>query len=36
MSLGGIVLSKLIPVGGNKLDESIKLYVKKNVNSDHR
>lgn len=32
MSLGGIVLSKLIPVGGNKLDESIKLYVKKKYN----
>lgn len=29
MSLGGIVISKLIPVGGNKIDESIKLYVKK-------
>ncbi len=29
MSLGGIVISKLIPVGGSKLDESIKLYVKK-------
>lgn len=32
MSLGGIVISKLIPVGGNKLDESIKLYVKKKYN----
>lgn len=32
MSLGGIVLSKLIPVGGNKLDESIKLFVKKKYN----
>lgn len=32
MSLGGIVLSKLIPIGGNKLDESIKLYVKKKYN----
>lgn len=32
MSLGGIVLSKLISVGGNKLDESIKLYVKKKYN----
>lgn len=32
MSLGGIVLSKLIPVGGSKLDESIKLYVKKKYN----
>lgn len=29
LSLGGIVLSKLIPVGGNKLDETIKLTVKK-------
>lgn len=32
MSLGGIVLSKLIPLGGNKLDESIRLYVKKKYN----
>lgn len=32
LSLGGIVLSKLIPVGGNRLDESIKLYVKKKYN----
>lgn len=32
MSLGGIVLSKLIPVGGNKLDESIRQYVKKKYN----
>lgn len=32
MSLGGIVLSKLIPVGGSRLDESIKLYVKKKYN----
>lgn len=32
MSLGGIVISKLIPIGGNKLDESIKLYVKKKYN----
>lgn len=32
MSLGGIVISKLIPIGGNKLDESIKNYVKKNYN----
>ena len=32
MSLGGIVLSKLVPVGGNKLDESIKLFVKKKYN----
>lgn len=29
LSLGGIVLSSLIPVGGNKLDETIKLTVKK-------
>lgn len=29
LSLGGIVLSKLIPVGGSKLDETIKLMVKK-------
>jgi len=29
ISLGGIVLSKLIPVGGSKLDETIKLTVKK-------
>lgn len=32
MSLGGIVISKLIPVGGNRLDESIKSFVKKNYN----
>lgn len=32
MSLGGIVLSKLIPIGGNKLDESIILNVKKRYN----
>jgi rod shape-determining protein MreB len=32
LSLGGIVLSKLIPVGGNKLDESIKNIVKRNYN----
>lgn len=32
MSLGGIVISKLIRVGGNKFDESIKLYVKKKYN----
>ena len=32
MSLGGIVISKLIPIGGNRLDESIKSYVKKNYN----
>lgn len=32
MSLGGIVLSKLINVGGNHIDNSIKLFVKKNYN----
>lgn len=32
MSLGGIVLSKLVPIGGNRFDESIKLYVKKKYN----
>lgn len=32
ISLGGIVLSKLIPVGGNKMDESIILNVKKTYN----
>lgn len=32
LSLGGIVLSKLIPVGGNKLDEAIKNIVKKKYN----
>lgn len=32
LSLGGIVLSKLIPVGGNKLDEAIKGVVKKKYN----
>lgn len=32
MSLGGIVISKLIPVGGNKLDDDIMLYVKKDKN----
>jgi rod shape-determining protein MreB len=32
MSLGGIVISKLIPIGGSRLDESIKTYVKKNYN----
>lgn len=32
LALGGIVLSKLVPVGGNKLDESIKTYVKKKYN----
>lgn len=29
LSLGGIVLSKLIPIGGNKLDEAIKSTVKR-------
>jgi len=32
ISLGGIVLSKMIPVGGNRLDESIKNLVKKKYN----
>lgn len=32
LSLGGIVLSKLVPIGGTKLDESIKTYVKKKYN----
>lgn len=32
ISLGGIVLSKLITVGGNKMDESIILNVKKTYN----
>lgn len=32
LSLGGIVLSKLIPVGGNKLDDSIKNIVKRKCN----
>lgn len=32
LSLGGIVLSKLIPIGGNKLDESIKSMVKRKYN----
>ena len=32
ISLGGIVLSKLIPIGGNKLDEAIKGMVKKKHN----
>lgn len=32
LSLGGIVLSKLIPVGGNRLDESIKGMVKRKYN----
>ena len=32
LSLGGIVLSKLIPIGGNKFDESIAVNVKKRYN----
>lgn len=32
MSLGGIVLSKLIPVGGNKIDEALITCVKKKYN----
>lgn len=32
MSLGGIVLSKLIPIGGNRLDDSIITNVKKRYN----
>ena len=32
MSLGGIVLSKLIPVGGNKIDEALITCVKKTYN----
>lgn len=32
LSLGGIVLSKLIPIGGNRLDEAIKGVVKKRHN----
>ena len=32
LSLGGIVLSKLIPIGGNKFDEDIISSVKKNLN----
>ncbi len=32
ISLGGIVLSKLIPIGGNKFDESIQTIVKKTYN----
>ena len=32
MSLGGIVISKLIQIGGTKLDEDIMLYVKKTKN----
>lgn len=32
LSLGGIVLSKMIPIGGNKFDEDIILNVKKKYN----
>lgn len=32
LSLGGIVLSKLIPIGGRKIDETIKVFVKKRYN----
>lgn len=32
LSLGGIVLSKLVKIGGNTLDESICQYIKKNYN----
>jgi len=32
LSLGGIVLSKMIPIGGNRLDESIKSMVKRKYN----
>lgn len=32
MSLGGIVLSRMIPVGGNRLDEALITCVKKNYN----
>jgi rod shape-determining protein MreB and related proteins len=32
MSLGGIVLSKIIPVGGNRMDEAIKSIVKRKYN----
>ncbi len=32
MSLGGIVISKLIPIGGHKLDESIRSFVRKKYN----
>lgn len=32
ISLGGIVLSKLLQIGGNQFDESICLYVKKKYN----
>lgn len=32
LSLGGIVLSKMIPIGGNRLDEAIKSMVKRTYN----
>lgn len=32
LSLGGIVLSRLLPIGGNKLDEAICMNIKKNCN----
>lgn len=32
LSLGGIVISKLIPIGGNKLDEDIVMHIKKESN----
>ncbi len=32
LSLGGIVLSKLLPLGGNRIDEAIKSFVKKRYN----
>ncbi|MBQ1547715.1 MAG: rod shape-determining protein [Lachnospiraceae bacterium] len=32
ISLGGLVLSELLPYGGNKLDESIVTYLKRNYN----
>ncbi len=36
LSLGGIVLSKLIKIGGQKFDESIKNAIRKRVQSDCR
>lgn len=32
LSLGGIVLSRLLPVGGNRLDEAIAMTIKKHYN----
>lgn len=32
LSLGGIVLSKLLPLGGSRIDEAIKTFVKKRYN----